>query len=169
MIAQPLDAFAISSCAVRSSTAPDAASALDVARELLEAIGADAEAEVLRRDVLELVRLVDDRVAAGGNHLAVRVLPHRGVGAEQVMVDDDHVGLGGALAHPRDEAVVVARALGAEAGLRGRRHVVPERQVFRQVLELGAVAGLGARRPLADRSAGSTSCDARGAGAVASS
>ena len=67
-----------------------------------------------------------------------------------MMVDDDDVGRGGALAHPRDEAVVVARALGAEAGVGGRRDVVPEREVLRQILQLGAIAGLGARRPLAD-------------------
>ena len=34
--------------------------AIDVAREIVDAIVADGDAEVLRRDVLELVRLVDD-------------------------------------------------------------------------------------------------------------
>ena len=79
-----------------------------VAHQVLDAVVADRQAEVLRRHVLELVRLVDHRVAAVGDHLAEGVLPHRRVGAEQVVVDDDDVGLGGALAHPRDEAVVVA-------------------------------------------------------------
>ena len=134
----------------RSGSCADADGAVDVARELLDAVVADGEAEILRRHVLELVRFVDDRVAAGGNHLAVRALPHRRVGAEQVVVDDDDVGLGGALAHARDEAVVVARALGAEAVFGGRRDVVPERQVLRQILELGAVAGLGLAAPLVD-------------------
>ena len=46
------------------------------------------------------------------------------------MVDDDDVGGGGALAHLRDVAVVVARALGAEAGIRRRRDFVPERQIL---------------------------------------
>ena len=44
---------------------------------------ADAVAEVLRGDVLELVRLVDDRVAAGGNDLAEGALADRGIGAQQ--------------------------------------------------------------------------------------
>jgi hypothetical protein len=66
------------------------------------------------------------------------------------MVDDHHVGGGGALPHPGDEAFVVLRALGAETGVGGRRDLVPEGEVLRQILELGAVAGFGALRPLAD-------------------
>ncbi len=54
------------------------------------------------------------------------------------------------LPHPRHEAVGVSRALAAEAVLRGGRDVVPERQVLRQVGQLGAVARLGARRPVLD-------------------
>ena len=59
------------------------------------------------------------------------------------MVDDHHVGGRGALPHPRHEAVVESRALGAEAGLRRRRDLVPEGKIFGQILELGAIAGLG--------------------------
>ena len=81
-----------------------------------------------------------------GNDLAVGALPHRRVGAQQVMIDDDDVGVGGALPHARDEAVVVARTLGADAVFGAGGDVVPERRVLRQILELGAVAGLGARR-----------------------
>ena len=77
------------------------------------------------------------------------LLPHRGVGAEQVVVDDDDVRFGGALAHAGDEAVVVARALGADAVLGRRGDVAPERQIFGQVLDLGAVAGLGVLAPSA--------------------
>src|SRR5204863_4514443 len=93
---------------------------LGVARELLDAIRADAQAEVLCRDVLELMRLVEDRAAARGNYLAEVALADGGVGAQQMVVDDDDVSCGGALAHARDEAVVVARALGAQARLRRR-------------------------------------------------
>jgi hypothetical protein len=58
-------------------------------------IVADATAEVLRRDVFEVMRLVDDRVVAVGNHLAVGALAHRSIGAEQVVVDDHQVRFGG--------------------------------------------------------------------------
>ena len=124
--------------------------ALDVARVVIEPVVADRASEVLRRDVLELVRLVDDGVAARRNHFAERALPHRGVGAEQVVIDDDDVGLRGALAHLRDEAVVELRAVGADAVLAGRRDLGPEGQILGQVVHLGAVAGLGLTRPLVD-------------------
>ena len=50
--------------AVRDSTGRD--EAFGVARELLDPIVADAEAEILRRDVLELMRFVDDRGCTRG-------------------------------------------------------------------------------------------------------
>ena len=115
--------------------------------QIVDAIAADREAEVLRRDVLELVRLVDDGVAAARNHFAEIALPDGRVRAQQMVVDDDDVGLGGALAHLDDEAVVVARAIGADAVLGRRGDVVPEGQILGQILDLGAVAGLGFRHP----------------------
>src|SRR5439155_26951058 len=78
------------------------------------------------------------------------VLPHGRIGAQEMMIDDDEVGGGGALAHARHEALVVARTLGAEARLGSRRYLVPEREIFGQILELGSVAGRGFRRPVAD-------------------
>src|SRR4051812_18360535 len=123
---------------------------LHVAREVFETIGADREAEILRRHVFQLVRFVDDRVAAGRNHFAERVLPHRRVRAQQVVIDDDDVRCRGALTHPRDEAVVVARALGTDAGFRRRGDLAPERQILGKVFEFGPIAGLGPRGPLAD-------------------
>ena len=93
VVAQALDGLGdLVPVAGRSSTPPAATKPLDVARELLDAVGADAEAEVLRGDVFELVRFVEDRAAAGGNHLAERVLADGRVGAQQVMVDDHDVG-----------------------------------------------------------------------------
>ena len=86
------------------------------------------------------MRFVDDGVTAGRDDFAVRALPHGEVGAEQVVVDDHDVGGCGLLPHPRDEAVVVSRTIRSEAGLCGRRHVVPERQILGKVLELSTVA-----------------------------
>ena len=101
----------------------------------------NAQPEVLRRDVLELVRLVHDERRAGRDHLAVLALPHGRVGAQQMVIDDDDVGFRGALAHQRDEAVAVARALGAEARVGFGGDLLPQRQVFGQVAQLRAVAG----------------------------
>ena len=121
-----------------------------VAGVVFEPIGADRKPEVLRGNVFELMRLVDHRVGAGGNHFAEGVLPDRRIGAQEMMIDDHHVRRRGALAHARDEAVVVAGTFAAETGLRRRRHFVPERQILRQILELRAIAGVGPPRPLAD-------------------
>ncbi len=64
---------------------------VDVAHEVVDAVAAHREAEVLRRHILELMRLVDDGVAAARDHFAEVALPDRRVGAEQVMVDNDDV------------------------------------------------------------------------------
>ena len=50
--------------------------AFTIPRELVEAVCAHRDAEVLSRHVLELVGLVDDRVAALGDHFSVRALAH---------------------------------------------------------------------------------------------
>ena len=100
---------------------------VDIAGEVVEAIAAHRQPKVLRRDVLELMGLVDDGVAAAGDHLAKVALPHRSIGAQQVMIDDDDVGFSCALTHLDDEAVAVTRAFRADAILRRRRDLVPER------------------------------------------
>ena len=114
-----------------------------VAAQIVEPAVADGDAEVLGRHVLELVGFVDHHGRARRNHLAVGALPHRGVRAQQVVVDDDHVRFGRPLPHLRDEALLVGGALRADAVLRRRREVVPERQVVGQVLDLGPVPGGG--------------------------
>src|SRR4051794_13339638 len=123
---------------------------IDVTRQIVEPIVADRNAEVLRGDVFELVRFVDDGVVARRNHLAEAALSHRRVRAQQMMVDDDEVGFSGALPHARDEAVIEARALAPQAVLAGGRDLRPERKILGQVIHLGAIAGLGLARPVVD-------------------
>ena len=65
-------AFANDSRSVRLSTAPDATSRSTSRARSSTPVVADGEAEVLRRDVLELMRLVDDGQVARRNHLADR-------------------------------------------------------------------------------------------------
>ena len=66
------------------------------------------------------------------------------------MVDDHDVRIFRALTHARHEALVVTRAVSSQAVLRASRHVVPERQVFGKVCNLGTVARLCAGRPCVD-------------------
>ena len=51
------------------------------------------------------------------------------------MVDDHQVGLGGALPHSRDEALVVPGTLGSEARFGGGGHLVPERAAVLTVVQ----------------------------------
>ena len=128
-----------------------APAALGVAREVFDAIVADGHAEVLRGDVLELVRFVQDRGGAVGDDLAVRALPHGGIREQQVVVDDDEIGLGGALAHARDEAVAdtagtrVPRQFSADAAIS-----LQSGRSSGRSFELRAIAGVGRARPAVD-------------------
>ena len=121
-----------------------------VAHQLLDAVIAERDAEVVGRHILELVRLVHDEGRAARDHLAERAVPHRRIGAQQVVVHDHDVRLGGALAHLGHEAVVVARALRPQTRLGLGRDLAPERQILRQIPQLGAVAGGGGGGPLGD-------------------
>ena len=121
-----------------------------IAHQIVHAEVAERHAEVLRGHVLELVGLIHDERGARGDHFAVGALADRRVSAEQMVVDDDHVGFGRALAHQRQEAVTVTRTLGAETGVGIGGDLVPERKILGQVTQLGAVAGLRPRRPLLD-------------------
>ena len=124
--------------------------AVDVARQLLDPPRAHGDPEVLRRDVLELVRFVEHRMPAFGDDGAVAAAPYRRIGEEQMMVDDDDVRLLGPAAHARHEALVVARTLASKAGLGARRDVVPERQIFGQIVDLGAISRFRPGGPFVD-------------------
>src|SRR5262249_30266736 len=104
-----------------------------------------ADAEILGGDVFKLMRLVDYERGARRDDLSVCALADRRVGAQQVMIDDDDVGFGGALAHQRDEAVAVPWAVAAQTRFGVGCDLFPEREVLRQIAELCPIAS---RRPL---------------------
>ena len=54
-------------------------------------IGSYHDHAEVRRDVFELVRLVDHRVVTRRDDFAELALPHGGVRAQQMVVDDDEV------------------------------------------------------------------------------
>ncbi len=72
------------------------------------------------------------------------------VGEEEVVVDDDDVGLERLAAHRRDEAALPVGAGLAEAGFGARVQLVPQRGGLGQGVDLGAVAGLGGLLPRGD-------------------
>jgi hypothetical protein len=101
--------------------------AFGVAHEIGDAIVADRASEILRGDVFEVVRFVDDRVVTVRDHFAVGALTHRRISAQQVMIDNHHIRFGRLLPHARDVALTILRAVAAEAGFGEGRHVVPQR------------------------------------------
>ena len=93
---------------------------LNVAVELVEALGGEADAEVVGGDLFELVGLVEDDGGGFGKNAGVGsvgcLLFDGEVGEEEVVVDDDDVGLERFAAHGGDEAVLPVGAGLAEAG-----------------------------------------------------
>ena len=125
-----------------------------VAGKIFEAKVRQRAAEILRGDFFKLVRLVEDDSGGFRENAGVwRVAGGEadcGVGKEEVVIDDDEIGLEGAAAHFGDEAAAIVGAGAAEAGLGARVKLVPERAGFRQTGKLGAVAGFGDLLPLGD-------------------
>ena len=72
------------------------------------------------------------------------------VGEEEVVVDDDDVGLEGFAAHGGDEAALPVGAGLAEAGFGAGIELLPERRGFGEGVDLGAVAGFGGFFPWSD-------------------
>ena len=93
-----------------------------VAHEGRERVRRDPRAEVLGRDVLELVRLVEDHRIVLGQHAARRARgAQRAVREVQVMIDEDQ--LSAVLGQParlRHEAALEVRAARPDARI-GRR------------------------------------------------
>ena len=87
---------------------------------------ATATPKYLRDDVLELMGFVDDRQFGLRDDFTEFPSSHRGIRAEQVVIDDDDLSLGGAVAHAGDEAVGVTRAFASEALLARGGHVGPQ-------------------------------------------
>ncbi len=120
---------------------------IGVARQALDLSGGDLRAEEERRDVLDLMRLVeDDRVVVGQDLPAVGSA-HRQVGEEEVVVHDHDLRGLRAPPHLGHEALFVMRAARADASVRARLHEAPDRRALLESGEVGAVAALGRGAP----------------------
>ena len=73
------------------------------------------------------------------------------VGEEEVVIDDDELGLERLAAHAGDEAALPVGAGLAEAGFAAGVQLGPERGGLGQCVDLGAVAGFGGLLPRGDR------------------
>jgi hypothetical protein len=88
------------------------------------------------------VRFVEDHRVARRQQLGQALVAQRDVGEEQMVVDDDDVGIERFLARLHHEALAVEGAVAAEAVVARRRDERPDRRVLRDVGELGAVTAL---------------------------
>ena len=115
---------------------------LGVAGELDQLPGGDLLAEEKRRGVGELMRLVENDRIARRQQLGEPFVAQYHVGEEEVVVDDDHIGVERGLARLQHEALRVVGAVAAQAVVAGRRDERPDRGVLGHVGEFAAVAGL---------------------------
>ena len=123
-----------------------------IAHELRELVRRDARAEMLGRDVLELVRLVEDHRVVIGQHARAGMRgAQRAIGEVEVVIDEDQLGLLGEPPRLRDEAALEVRTARADARIRRRRHLGPHRRGLGEPLDLGAIAGLGVLGPVDER------------------
>ena len=101
-----------------------------------------------------MVRFVEHQPAVGWQHRCFLPIvgrnAHREVGGEQVVIDDDDIGLGGAASRREDKALIEVGALESRAQVRLGRHRVPDfaRRLFYQIGE-AAVGSSGG--PACDR------------------
>ena len=110
---------------------------------------ADVIAEELRRNVRQLVRLVDDDRVGAGQQVAEALLLQHEVGHQQVVIHDDDVGRLGFAPRREHEAVVVLRAFGAEAVLARRGDPRPDGILLADARQFGDVPAAGHVRPRA--------------------
>ena len=116
----------------------------------MELVAAHSDAEILPRYVLNLVGLIENHRRIVGDDAAEVLVLHRQVGEKQMMVHDHHVALMRPLVHFRDEAALELLAALPGAQFPPGVDLQPRRTVFRQGLNLRAVAGFRSLFPVAN-------------------
>ena len=127
---------------------------VSIAGEIFKAEIGERAAEVLRGDLFKLVSLVEDDGGGFGENTGIGCIAggeaDRGVGKEEVVIDDDEIRLKGATAHLGDKAAAIVGASTAEACVGAGVELMPESGGFGQRGKFGAVAGFCNAFPLGD-------------------
>jgi hypothetical protein len=121
-----------------------------VAREIEQLPGAQMQAEELHAGLVELVRLVEDGDAHRGQQFGHARFAHGQVGEHQMVVHHHHIGRQRLAPRQVDVALLVLRALRAQAVVAGGGDQRDQRRAFVQVGQLGQIAAARAARPLLD-------------------
>jgi len=111
---------------------------------------ADVGAEELRGKVRDLVSLIEDYGVGAAEQVAEAVLLQCQVGEQQVMIDDDDVGLEGLAPRRHHVTARDLRAAHRKAALARRGHLRPDRVCVGEAAHLGEVAALRGGRPAPD-------------------
>ena len=103
---------------------PGAQHRLHVAHQLFQPHIAQADAEIARRHIFQLMGLVEDHRRRFRQHTRIRSCPSLlldgQVGKEEMVVHDDHIAFEGAPAHLGDEAALIIGTALPQAGLAAR-------------------------------------------------
>ena len=128
---------------------------LHIPRQLFELHVAQADPEVTRRHVLQLVRLIENHHAGFRQNPRVgspaRLLPDRHIREEQMVIHNHHIALRRAASHLRDETAPVIRARLPQASLAARVQLRPHRARLRQIVDFHPIPGLRRLFPFRDR------------------
>ncbi len=117
-----------------------------VAPQFDELMGGNRFAEEQTGGFGQLVRLVEDHGVARGQQFRHALVTQDHVGEKQMVVHHHHIRFHRLLARLHDEALLVIRAIAAEAVLACRGHVRPDGRVLRHFGQSAAIAGLAGPR-----------------------
>ena len=121
-----------------------------VAHQQLHLAAAEARAEELRGEIGNLVRFVEDHRVRRAEQVAEAVFLEREVGEQQMVIDDDDVGLDRLAARFDHVALAEVGAARAEAVVARRGDLRPQRMGVTQVRHFGEVAGARGAGPAFD-------------------
>ena len=118
-----------------------------VAHQQFHLAAAEARAEELRGEIRDLVRLVDDHRVRRAEQVAEAVFLERQVREQQMVIDDDDVGLDGLAARLDHVAAADLGAARAEAVVARRGDLRPQRMRVAQIRHFGEIAAARDARP----------------------
>src|SRR5262245_2358520 len=106
---------------------------LDVTKQVFDLKTGDAPSEILHGNVFNLMRFIEDHRTVIRQNLSPFIATQSEIGEEEMMIDDDDLGIERILPRPGDKALIEARTTLAEANIRTSIDVPPQGNVIRQL------------------------------------
>jgi len=121
-----------------------------IAHQQFDLAAAETRAEELRGEIGDLVSFVEDHRIGRAQQIAETVFLEREVGEQQMVIDDDDIGIDGLAARVDHVALADVGAAGAEAVVTRGGDLRPQRVRIAHVRHFGKIAGPGDSRPALD-------------------